>query len=222
MGRRFWPDRILPATQLVVCLVALWPARHKLLLEVKDCVRICFLRSPDSADKQNGHFEIPEWASPDQPTDDSPNAAGAGMRVPLILDCPVLLAELPYVILSPDKNEWRPAGFSLDIWRALSLPVAGMALWWLASRGLRALVCFGTSLPMPRISILETVIAAVLLACGLVAAVAIGTSTVADRRDLVLFDVMLGFCLWGILGYATLTARVLQWKVSRNKGSVAR
>jgi len=134
---------------------------------------------------------------------------------PLALNFPVLIAQLPYVLVNPAKREWVPKGMFPDVWRALSWPFAGMLFWWSLGRAVEALSAARLSVVRPRMSWVETVFAIVLFAVGLVALAGILTSTPDDRRDIQFLSLVAGGLLWGILATATITARFLQWRVAK-------
>lgn len=49
------------------------------------------------------------------------------IRAPVLLDFPVLVAQLPYILLRHPAREWVPAGMLAEDWRALSWPVVGLS-----------------------------------------------------------------------------------------------
>jgi hypothetical protein len=135
--------------------------------------------------------------------------------VPVALNLPVLLVQLPYVVLNPEKREWVPKGMSFEVWRALSYPFAGMFFWWFAGRGIEALCAALQSVVRPRINWVETLFAGILVAIGIVALVGILASTPDDRYDFQ-FVMLLGAAfLWGALATSTVAARLLQWRIAK-------
>ena len=99
------------------------------------------------------------------------------MRVPVLLNFPVVLAELPYILASPSKREWTPRGMLPEEWRALTWPFAGILFWWCAGRGMEALQATRRSVVSPRLTWVETALAIVLLLVGVGTGVGIATST---------------------------------------------
>lgn len=142
------------------------------------------------------------------------------MRVPVLLNFPVILAELPYVIASPDKREWTPRGMLIEEWRALAWPFAGIFFWWCAGRGIEALQGTRRSIVSPRLTWAETGLAIVLLLVGLGTLVGLITSTPDDRRDVQFLVLIGGGLLWGFLAGITLTARSLQWRVLKRSSQL--
>lgn len=211
MNSRFWPDRILPLAQLLVCIAALWPARGRVLSDLMLTARLHLVPSRTG---ENLPDVFPEHGL-------YKGAGGIGLLVPIVINSPVVLVQMPYILLNPDKMEWVPEGMSTDVWRALSWPVIGMAFWWSASRGLRALFGFRRFGPVPRLSIIEAVLAASLVICGIGATVGIATTTHDDRVDAPFMALLAGFCIWGMLGGAMLTAWILQWRARRGRKRVS-
>jgi hypothetical protein len=140
------------------------------------------------------------------------------MRVPVLLNFPVMVAELPYILSSPAKREWTPNGRLLEVWRALTWPIVGMLFWWCAGRGIEALLGIRRSVMSPRLTWVETAFAALLLLIGVATLIGIVTSTPDDRRDVQFLALIAGGVLWGILAGTTVTARVLQWRIRKRDG----
>jgi len=132
MNSRYWPDRILPLAQLLVCIAALWPARGRVL---SDLILTARLHLVPFQTRENLPDSFPEHGLYNGP-------GGIELLVPIVINSPVLLVQMPYILFNSDKMEWVPDGMSTDVWRAVSWPVIGMAFWWSASRGFRALFAF--------------------------------------------------------------------------------
>jgi hypothetical protein len=137
------------------------------------------------------------------------------LSAPLILDSPVLLAQVPYMLLTARK-EWVPRGMIPEVWRALSWPIFAIAFWWIMGRGIEALSAARRSVLLPRITRIETILAAVLFCVGVIAAIGIISSTPADRGDSQFMALLAGGALWGVLASMTLAARFLQWRIRRH------
>src|SRR3954464_12278990 len=135
------------------------------------------------------------------------------MEVPLLLNFPVLIAQVPYILVNSPKREWVPKGMFPETWRALSWPFFGTVFWWLSGRGIEGLRAARRSIVHPRISVVETVVAAILACTGLVSLVGILTSTPDDRKDVQFLILVAGGILWGILATATIASRILQRRI---------
>jgi len=155
-----------------------------------------------------------------QRTDDAATkAAEIRTKAPLALNFPVLVVQLPYILVSPAKREWLPKGMSPDTWRILSWPFVGIPFWWFLGRGVEALLTARRSVVHPRTSWIETVFALILLATGLIALIGMLTSTPDDRNDLQFMTLIAGGLLWGVLATVTITARFLQWQVAKRNAA---
>jgi len=212
----------LPIFQLSLCLLALWPMRGFLILEVSRSIE-----SYASAKTVSGSEPVTQIAIPpmtkeqQQAADKAEGRAFLRMRVPVLLNFPVILAELPYVIASPDKMEWTPRGMLIEEWRALAWPFAGIFFWWCAGRGMEALQGTRRSIVSPRLTWAETALAIVLFLVGLGTLVGLITSTPDDRRDVQFLVLIGGGLLWGLLAAITLTARFLQWRILKRSSQLA-
>jgi hypothetical protein len=130
----------------------------------------------------------------------------------IALNLPSGLVQLPYVILSPTKNEWTPRNMDFRSWRAISWPVIGIPFWWCVGRGIEALIAVRRRLVQPRITWLETIAAlAFSLFCG---AATVCLPLFAGGDDKLESKLLItGFGLWAVLGAAVVTARVMQWRI---------
>ena len=212
----------LPIFELSLCLLALWPIGGFLIFELSRSVESYSSNKPVSASEPVARIVIPPMTREQQQAADKAEArAFVRMRVPVLLNFPVILAELPYVIASPDKREWTPRGMLIEEWRALAWPFAGIFFWWCAGRGMEALQGARRSIVFPRLTWAETTLAVVLLLIGLGTLVGLITSTPDDRRDVQFLLLIGGGLLWGFLAAITLTARVLQWRILKRSSQLA-
>ncbi len=208
---------VLPVAQLLICFVTLWPARGQFLLGLT-------LGRPLRAPAREGATRVPE----PQPVIDLPELtperqrevdaayerALRCMRVPVVLDFPVAVAQVPYLLAA--KREWVPEGVFPESWRALIWPLAGTLFWWLTGRGIEALLASFQRAIHPRLHSIEVTWAVVLLILGITTFVGIVTSTPDDRADRNFMALMYGGLLWGILAGLTVTARFRQWRISKS------
>lgn len=221
---RSFPFRwVLPPVQLAVCLALLWPVRSRLLLGVLESIDSYSRPTPKTSVVPNPkrvYIVVPPETPETQQTDDaSAKVADIRTKAPLALNFPVLVAQLPYVLLSPAKREWVPKGMPPDTWRSLSWPFVGILFWWFLGRGVEALRTARRSVVHPRISWIETAFALILLGTGLVTLIGTLTTTPDDRSDIQFMALLAGGLLWGVLATVTLTARFLQWRVAKRNAA---
>ena len=100
-------------------------------------------------------------------------------------------------------------------WRAVTWPLLGMVFWWIAGRGVDALVAARQKALSPRIGWTETVVGFVLGAGGLVGAIAFLLTAGADLYDRDLQRAMSAAGMWGLLGSLTVSARAVQWRMRK-------
>lgn len=212
----------LPIFQLSVCLLALWPMHHFLIFEMSRAIE-SHSSAPATGESERITLIAPPpmTQEPRQAADKAARIDFLRMRVPVLLNFPVVVAELPYIIASPDKREWTPREMLPEEWRAFSWPFAGILFWWCAGRGMEALQAGRKSVVSPRLTWVETALAVVLLLIGLGTLVGIVTSTPDDRRDVQFLVLIAGGLLWGLLAAITVTARVLQWRILRRGRQLA-
>jgi hypothetical protein len=209
---------VLPAAQLLVCLVALWPARFHLMFGLQQAIQF-YARAHQQTGQgstQQLVIELPELTPERQRALDAGDESVARrMRVPLVLDFPVLIAQLPYVLVT--RREWIPVGMFIATWRALFWPFAGLVFWWLAGRGIEALSASLHSLIHPRLRWIDVTWAVLFLVIGIGTFIGIVTSTPDDRRDKDFMALMYGGMLWAALAGLTIFARLRQWRILKRK-----
>ena len=214
---RTFPFRwVLPAIQVLLCFSSLWPLRYFLLFEVSQSIASYAPAHSRKEISPQLNIEIPTLTPEQQgAADRAAKIEYLRMRVPIALDFPVGIAQLPYVIANPAKREWVPKGMLTETWRAVSWPFAGMLFWWSVGRAIEALRATRKAVISPRVTLVETVFAAVLVCLGLVVLVGTITSTPDDRRDVQFIALLAGGLFWGILSSITIAARLFQWRICR-------
>ena len=211
---------VLPVAQLLVCLVALWPARGHLLV---DLILAKQFRAP--AQQVAGQLSepqrvivLPELTPERQREVDAVyEKALRRMRVPVVLNFPVAVAQVPYLLVR--RREWVPQGMLIESWRALIWPLAGIVFWWLTGRGIEALSASFQSTLHPRLHWVEVTWAGVLFVIGIVTFIGIVTSTPDDRRDKAFMALVYGGLLWGVLSGLTVTARFRQRRICKSNAA---
>lgn len=211
---------VLPFADMLVCLVALWPARGHLLVGLIQAKQFYSSRHETTGPVPDPRrlVILPEL-TPEQERElaAAEESVAQRMRVPVVLNFPAATIQVPYLLIT--HREWRPQGMSIETWRALSWPFVGLAFWWLAGRGIEALRASFRSITHPRLNWIEVAWAVLLLVIGIVTVVGVVTSTPDDRRDKEFMALIYGGLLWGVLAALTVTAGLRQWRIARNSAS---
>ena len=210
---------VLPAAQLLVCLVALWPARFHLMFGLIPANQFYGPVHQETgqglAEQPNIVLVLPKLTPERQRAIDTAyENVARRIRVPLVLNFPVLIAQVPYVLVT--HQEWIPQRMFKATWRALFWPFAGLVFWWLAGRGIEALSASFHSVIHPRLRWAEVTWAVVFLVVGIGTFIGIVTSTPDDRLDKDFMALMYGGMLWGVLAGLTIVARLRQWRILRS------
>ena len=213
---------VLPIVQLLICLLALWPSRYFLLFEVSESLEsYAPAQSRKEASTPPIDIQIPTLTREQEiAATRVARVEYLRMRVPVALNLPVGIMQLPYVIANPAKTEWVPRGMLTETWRAISWPIAGVLFWWIVGRGIEALRSSRKAIICPRVTLPETIFAALFVCLGVVVVVGTITTTPDDRRDPQFIALMVGGLLWGILASFTIAARILQWRIRRKAAPV--
>ena len=141
--------RVLPAFQLLICLSFLWPSRH-LLFQLARTIESYAPPKARSTSSPVIDVEVPSLTPEQQEAADrAAKLEDLRLRVPVMLNFPVLIPQLPYILVNSEKREWVPRGMLAEVWRALSWPFAGILFWWCAGRGIEALRAAGKAVVAP-------------------------------------------------------------------------
>jgi hypothetical protein len=206
--------RVLPIIQLLVCVTSLWPSRYFVLFQFSQSLQAYAIVKPQQPFPLR-NIEIPTLTSlQQQEADRAVRIVHLRMEVPVALNFPALIAQLPYMVFL--RREWVPIGLMRVVWRGLSWSLAGVFFWWLAGRGADALRAARKSVLAPRITIGETIFAGLLFAVGMATLVGILTSTADDRRDIDFLALIAGGLLWGVLASLTIAALFLQCRLRKH------
>ncbi len=208
---------LLPVAEILVCLVALWPARGHFLvgLMLAKLLRAPAQQGAGQVSEPQRVIDLPELTPEKQREVDAIyEKALRRMRVPVVLNFPVAVAQVPFSLVT--SREWVPQGMLKESWRALIWPLLGMVFWWLTGRGIEALSASFQRTIHPRLHWMEVTWAVVLVAVGIVTFIGIVTSTPDDRRDKDFMALMYGGLLWGVLAGLTVTARFRQWRIRKS------
>lgn len=225
---RHFPFRwVLPIVQLVVCIVALWPIRAELAGDLLFAFTANVIRPAANPGKnvrqseqeleqsQHGTFKVYVHAEP---------AGYDELRErrelwPTALDLPAIFVTLPYVIFGSEHTEWSPRGVLTTNWTSLSDPFIGVLFWWVAGRGIEALVASPAMIIAPRIRWVEAVVGVLTAGAGTMAVLAEILGEETDRYALALL--VAGGVLWFLLGLASIAAWTLQYRFRRKISAAA-
>lgn len=203
----------LPVLQLAVCLIFLFPVRGRLWVEIFVATH-SHMSAPSAGEQRI--IVLPPVPPQEEPGLDSRAKLNElCLRVPTVLDLPVLIAQLPYAIVT--KREWIPGGIMLETWRALTWPFAGMVFWWWLGRGLEALRATRIATVNPRLGWVDTGLGAIFIVIGGICLVGIVTSTPDDRKDGAFISLLSGGLLWGFLAALLIWTRIRQWRITKKK-----
>lgn len=207
---------LLPIVQLILCVTALWPWRVTLTHQIGRAFGVYetpILPSPAANQVDGTGVSISAYMYADPQELRTLQALERHEWIPLMLNLPSGLVQLPYAILNPANEDWRPRGINLRTWRVVSWPIIGILFWWCAGRGIEALIAGRRRLVNPQITWPETVMAvAVFLFCGFTA-ISLPLSAQHDRSFPLLLWI-LGAGTWALLAGVTIAARVLQWRLT--------
>lgn len=215
-GRRTFAFRwLLPISQLVLCVVALWPLRSLLIHQLRDSIEAYRIRRAALPEvPEHKPVLIVPIRPVEQPDFETTERLEAREWIPQTLNLPCGLVQLPYVILNPAKQEWVPRGMNLVTWRVISWPLVGILFWWIAGRGIEGIIAARRRLIHPRISWIETITGAALSAFCAVAAICMPLFSGRDEHfPMKLF--VAAFVMWAVLGGGIVTARMSQWRLRR-------
>jgi hypothetical protein len=215
---------ILPVAQLLLCTAILWPLRGELIASVRSSTRAYFVHDePREAPKVHIRVLYPDLLPPDLSSlhevieERAYRDRFLRLRLwgPVLLNLPAMWLDLPTVFLGNGKDEWVPAGMYFQYWRALAWPLVGILFWWVAGRGIEALIASLKGLTRPQITSAEIVVAILMVCLGGFGLVALIEADV--RRDLVFPWVLLcaAGSLWFLLGSVIIASRVMQWRIRR-------
>src|SRR5262249_1289881 len=82
------------------------------------------------------------------------------------LNLPAGVIQIPIEASREDKQELKPTGIDLFLWRAITWPLIGLLFWWIAGRAVEALVSSGNGQLTPRISWIEVISGFLVMTAG--------------------------------------------------------
>jgi len=211
--KRGWRFRwLLPYIEILLCFALLFPYRASIMLNLFH-VNLSsgdpvpgFHRNPDGTTNLDTQ-EFDRWS---RARDNAFDLVGS-------LNLPGMMLHLPYAILSKDHQSWTPGHIDFRLWRALTSPIFALPFWWIAGRGLEALIAARRKLAEPRIGWFATIFSFLLMAGG--ATLVVGVlffSTPDDRADHQFMLLGVGALLWAVLASFSVIAKFTQWRIRKH------
>jgi hypothetical protein len=210
-NRRAFPFRwVLPIAQLLLCFVLLLPELGFLGFQMHSAANAYW---PQKVEDPLAHLDSKVFVV-------DPNMPPPTMRIEKIRVSLPALINLPSSFVG--LLAWVPKRMLPDFWRAITFPLVGVIFWLIAGRGIEALLAARSRSLSPAITWVEfgtallTIIFCAMLCVGLV----VDPST---REDLVFpwLPAFVASVLWILLGAATVTGRIFQWRIRRRSKPVS-
>jgi hypothetical protein len=129
------------------------------------------------------------------------------------MSAPAVL-NIPCSLLGLLRREAVPLGMLPEFWRSVSWPFFGIIFWWIAGRGIEALVASRRGLLSPSITWIEVFVACLVVALGAL----IWAFFLSDDHAGFVFpwpSAVAASGLWILLGGTTIVARIAQWRIRR-------
>jgi len=200
----------LPLTQVVVCGLVLWPLRGDLIPRVE-----ASFASYWSGKVPEQTVRFSSCALTDEQYCQEQNE-GIRLCAPPSVNLPFLLFPFSWGVLSEEySGPWAPEGLDYKIWWAVSSPFTGIFFWWVAGRGIDALLAARKGTIFPRIRTAEAVLGAIWAAFGMWFAVMAVLPDSGESGTNPCDILGVGGALWTLLGSAIVTAWLIQHRVQK-------
>lgn len=196
---------VLPVAELILCISLLWPLKGLLFFQLQSSAHAQW---PTRV--QEPEFRLDPAPILDLKLEpDSKTLGGTRTSIPALLN-------LPGAFLGLARTASAPKGMLPEFWRAISWPVVGIVFWWIAGRSIEALAASRRRLLAPIIVWLEVLVASLVIAFS--SALCVGFILDPSIREEFIYPWRLTAVaagLWILLGAATISARVVQWRIRR-------
>jgi len=209
---------IFPLAQLFLCAVILWPMRPMFNSQIRASLREYGISHEPAARNPVIPMLRPfDLSDPD--VQRRIKISEAREYAVVALNLPGGLPDLTCAILSPTHSGWNPKGMLMWTWRDLSWPIIGIFFWWLAGRGIEALLSSRHRILLPKIRWWEIVVSLPAMAFGAIWAIGLCAGQIV-RADFPLWMLLAVFgSMWFILGASTSLAYFVQWRLRRRLAS---
>jgi len=134
----------------------------------------------------------------------------------IFLNFPGVTFELPSIVFTSTGEMWIPERVERQLWPAVTWPVLALPFWWMAGRGLEALLSAKKRLIAPRLRWFETLVSFLLLAMGSTLVIGCLFFAGPDAGDSMIRIMGASGGVWSVLGSITVLAKYLQWKIRRS------
>src|SRR6266404_2049787 len=195
---------VLPIAEILVCAALLWPWRGFLAWQLRATGHAYW----PTKIEEPVHFDVKLTA-----VAQTPREKKAAELAEIRISAPTLL-NFPCSLLGLLRREAVPRGMLSEFWRSLTWPFFGIVFWWIAGRGIEALLASRRGLLSPAITWIEVFVASLIIALG---ALFWGLlfSGPNDRSGLVFpwSSALAASGLWILLGGTTIAARIVQWQI---------
>jgi len=195
---------VLPIAEILVCAALLWPWRGILAWQLRATGHEYWPAKID----EPVHLNVVLT-----PSAKTPQETNAEELLDIRISGPALL-NMPCALLGLARREAVPRGMVAEFWRSVSWPFFGIIFWWIAGRGIEALVASRRRLLCPEITWMEVFVASLVVALG---ALILAAFLSGDRSGFVFPwpSAVAASGLWILLGGTTIVARVAQWRIRR-------
>ena len=195
---------VLPIAEILLCAALLWPWRGFLTWQ---------LRSTGHAYWPTKIGEPPHLNARVIVVTKTPQEMKAEELSSLRFSAPAVL-NIPCSLFGLLRRQAVPLGFLPEFWRSLTWPILGIVFWWIAGRGIEALVASRRRLLSPAITWVEVVVASLVILPG----VFIWLLFFSGDRAGFVFPwprALVASAMWILLGAVTIGARIAQWRIRR-------
>jgi hypothetical protein len=196
---------IFPITELVVCAVLLWPWRGFFIVQMRAAAHAYWPTKVEQPVLRLNVVQLPE----------TPRERRAETMSMIRISTPGLL-NIPCSLLGLARSNLVPKGMLPSFWRSISWPFIGIIFWWIAGRGVEALLASRWHVLSPSITWVEVVVSSLVILLGLF--LWAGFLSDASFRSDFIYPWPLGAAasgMWILLGGATAAARLVQWRIRR-------
>jgi hypothetical protein len=197
---------VLPISEILLCAALLWPWRGFLTWQLRSTGHAYWPTTIEGPEPV--HLDIKSTGDTK-----TPQKINAEKLLEIRVSAPAVL-NIPCSLFGLLRREAVPRGMLPEFWRSLSWPFFGIAFWWIAGRGIEALVASRRRLLSPAITWIEVFVASLVIVPGVFIWLLFFSG---DRAGFVFPwpGALSASAMWILLGGATIAARIAQWHIRR-------